>query len=75
MELRDIKKSLSDMSEDELYAQLSTIRSSRRISKKPPAPVKKAAAVKKEVPTVSADNIIKTMSPDQAAALLKMMGG
>jgi len=69
MDLSDIKASLSTMSEEELHDLLMGIRSNRRVTKRPPS----AAKVSKS--EVSADTLIKGMSPEQAAVLLAMMDG
>lgn len=69
MELSDLKKSISGLSEDELHNLLSSIRANRRVSKRPPA------AVKKETTTaeISTKTLLNNISPEQAAMLLKLM--
>lgn len=70
MELSAIRKSISEMTEEELIAELSAIRMNRRVSKKPQAVVKKEQ--KSDIPTKT---LLNNMSIEQAAALLAMMEG
>jgi len=71
VELKDLKKSISELDEEELHSLLGSIRANRRISKRPPT------AAKKEVSTteVSTKTLMDNMNPEQAAMLLKLMEG
>jgi hypothetical protein len=69
VELSNLKKSISELNEEELHSLLGSIRANRRISKRPPTAAKSNAA-KSEVSTKT---LIDTMNPDQAAMLLAMM--
>ena len=71
MELSDLKKSVSELSEDELRILLSEIRANRRVSKRPIS-VSKTATSKSEVSTKT---LLDNISSDQAAMLLKLMEG
>jgi len=71
MELKDVRKSITDMTDEEIRAELTGIRSNRRISKKPPAALKKAKDNGAEVKT---ETLMNAINKDQAALLLKMMG-
>lgn len=73
MQLSDLRKSISDMTEEELRQELLAIRSSRRISKKPPTATKAKAPTQKS--EASTDTLINALSPEQIAQLLKNMGG
>jgi hypothetical protein len=74
MELADIRKSISEMSEEELRSHLTTLRSNRRISKKPRIEAKQRKLAK-EGASLSTDTLLKTISADQAAQLLALMEG
>jgi hypothetical protein len=71
VELSDIKKSVSNCSDEELRSMLMEIRQSRRTSKRAPA----QARVGKARPEASVDALMSAMSPEQIAMLLKQMGG
>jgi hypothetical protein len=74
MELKDIKKSLSEMDDEELRALLLDIRGSRRTSKKP-TPVAKAKAAPK-ASSAGIDQLLKGISSkEDYAKLLKELGG
>jgi len=79
MELPDIKKSLSEMSEVELRELLGGIRTSRRTAKPKTSlrqDEKKAASrAKKEKPSASTGALINALNPEQIAQLLKQLGG
>lgn len=69
MELADLKKSITELNEEELHALLSSIRSNRRVSKRPTA-VAKTATSKSEVSTKT---LLDNINPEQAAMLLAIM--
>lgn len=71
MELKDLRKSVSEMSDDELRASLLAIRQNRRVSKKP-APAARKTEIKAEADMSS---LLAGITAEQAAELLKMMGG
>lgn len=73
MELKDINKSISDMTDDDIRALLTSIRSSRRTSKKPPTAAKKSASVTKS--EVDTNTLLNSISAKDAEILLKMLGG
>ena len=73
MELKDIQKSITDMTDDELRALLTGIRSSRRVAKRPHTA--KAISSSKPKPEVSLSALIDGISASEAAALLKRLGG
>lgn len=73
MDLSDIRKSISSMTDDELRSQLTEIRSNRRVTKRPPTATKKAA--NPAISGASADSLIKGMTAEQAETLLKLLGG
>lgn len=70
MELHDVRKSITDMTEDEIRAELTGIRSNRRISKKPSIATKKAKAVTE----IKTETLMSNINKEQAELLLKMMG-
>lgn len=65
--LSDLRKSLSEMSEDELHDMILTLRQERRSA--PAKQPKTKKAVKK--PTVNIDDL----TPEQQQELLKLLGG
>jgi len=71
VELADLKKSMTELGEDELHNLLSSIRANRRVSKRPQA-VAKSSAAKSEVSTKT---LMDNLNPEQAAMLLAMMEG
>jgi hypothetical protein len=78
MELQDIKKSLSELSEEELRDLLAGIRTSRRTAKprtslrKSERASAKSAKAKSEV---SIDALLGALSPEQLLKLMSEMGG
>jgi hypothetical protein len=68
MELSDIRKSISEMTDDEVRAELLSIRTNRRISKRPPA-VERKSTSKAEVSTTS---LLNNIDASQAAMLLAL---
>lgn len=75
MELADIKKSLSESTDEELVAMLSGIRNSRRTPKvnpTKPKPVRAAQTAKSEP---SLDALLNGMTKDQIAQLMLALGG
>jgi hypothetical protein len=71
VELKDLKKSISDLNDAELRELLSGIRSNRRISKRPPA-VQRESKAKGEVST---EALMNSITPEMAAMLLERLGG
>uniref|UniRef100_A0A6M3KQU7 Uncharacterized protein n=1 Tax=viral metagenome TaxID=1070528 RepID=A0A6M3KQU7_9ZZZZ len=69
MELSDLKKSISELNEEELHSLLGSIRANRRVSKRPLAATKSSVS-KTEVSTKT---LLDNINSDQAAALLAMM--
>lgn len=72
MNLEELKQSVSTMSETELRELLGSIRQSRRTIKAKPA------VAKERKPTVSksgADALLGSLTKEQAAALLEILGG
>jgi regulator of replication initiation timing len=67
VELQDIRKSISEMTEEEIRAELGAIRANRRISKRPQTE-KKAPATE-----ASTEALMNSMSLDQMQRLMKMM--
>jgi len=75
VELADIKKSLSESTDEELVAMLSGIRNSRRTPKvnpTKPKPVRAAQTAKSEP---SLDALLNGMTKDQIAQLMLALGG
>ncbi len=66
-QLEDIKKSISEMSTDDLIEMHRKIRGSRRTPKEKPKAVKDKAS--------SLTKLVGKMSKEQAAALLEALGG
>lgn len=68
MELSNLKKSISDLNENELHSLLSTIRASRRT-------IRKSMSVSRETPTAktSSRTLLDNISLEQATILLKLM--
>lgn len=66
MQLEDLKKSISEMSTEELFALVKQIRSSRK------QPAKKATAAKK---VDKFSSLLKGLSKNEVDQLLKMIGG
>lgn len=64
----DLKKSLSDMSDDELMEALKNVRSKRR------TPAKKKTK-KKKSQAINVKGLTKNMSADDIAKLLEELGG
>jgi hypothetical protein len=69
MELSNIRKSISEMTDDEVRAELLAIRTNRRISKRPPQ-VERKSTVKAEVSTSS---LLNNVNAEQAAMLLALL--
>lgn len=65
------KKSISQMTEEELLAKLRDIRLARRTPAIPSKKEKKA----KPTTVISSSNLIDKMTPEQIAALLSKLGG
>lgn len=72
MELSDLKKSMSEMNEEELYALLKTSRQNRRISKRPPTVAKTTA---KSAVAANPAAIAAAMSPELMKQLLAKLEG
>ena len=74
MELKDLIKSVSDMTDEELLAHITKIRSERVIRA---TPAKKAAAarVKSKKGKDQLTKLVATLSPEVREALLKKLGG
>lgn len=76
MELRNIKKSLSECSEEELREMLTHTRNERRTSKpKPTANKQRARVASKPKTEVSVNTLVDSMTPEQILLLLQKMGG
>lgn len=73
MELKDLRKSVSACTEDELRALLLDIRHSRRVTKKAPAKAKKATVQSDS--NASLDALMASLSPEQIMQLLSKHGG
>lgn len=73
MNIADIRKSISEMSEEELYNTLREMRASRRISKKPPSEPKTAKAKSEKKLDVMA--LFNTMSDADKLALISSLEG
>ena len=72
MDLNDLsKKSISDMSEEELIQAIKEIRTSRRTPKA--TTVAKPRASSKSINPISNDALIASMSPEQIEALIKQL--
>lgn len=74
MELQDLKKSISKLSDEEIRALLSGIRANRRVSKKPPAKSRSAAPRKVEGESMQMSTLINSLSKEQIAEFLAKMG-
>jgi len=72
MELSDIRKSISEMTDEEVREELTRIRSNRRISKKPPTAERKKSA---STSAVSTSTLLDSMDAAQAAQLLALLEG
>ena len=72
--LIDIKKSVSEMSSDELRELIISNRASRRVSKKPVVERVAKAEKRKKVEKTTA-NQMSSLTPAQAAKLLELLGG
>lgn len=72
MELSDIRKSISEMSDEECRAELARIRTNRRISKRPPVAAKKAPSATAES-SISTEALLNNATPDMAAKMLAML--
>jgi phosphopantothenate synthetase len=75
VELKDIKDSLGELSDEALRDLLMGIRGNRRVSKAKPAAVAKRATAKKKKPEASIDALLAALSPEQVAQLLNQLGG
>lgn len=71
-QLEDLKKSMTEMDENELRNLLLGVRQSRRTSKKPTAASKAATSTKAEV---SMENMLGALSPEAKAKLLEQLLG
>ena len=71
MNLHDLKKNLTSMSDAELQAQLMEIRQSRRTSKKAATPKKEAQ--KKDTSQLFA--ALNSLTPEERAQLLQQLKG
>tara|TARA_R100000655_G_C2956044_1_gene188080 strand:+ start:157 stop:399 length:243 start_codon:yes stop_codon:yes gene_type:complete len=70
----DLKKSVSDMTDEELMEALKTIRSNRRIPAKK-ASGKRKTTKKSKSKTINVEGLASGLSPEVAAALLKELEG
>ncbi len=68
MLLSDIKKSISEMNDDELRSLLIEIRQNRRTSKR-------ASSAEKAKKEASVDALMAGMTPEMIEKLLRQMGG
>lgn len=73
MELADIRKSISEMSDEECRAELARIRTNRRISKRPPVAAKKATPSATATVSISTEALLSNATPDMAAKMLAML--
>lgn len=70
--LEDLKKSVSDLSDEELRVLLQTVRQSRRVTKKAaPTVAKKASAPKSAGPSLEA--MLNALSPEDKAKLVAQL--
>jgi hypothetical protein len=76
MEIADLKKSISEMSDEELFSLFRDIRASRRQSPGKKS-VKKAdqAAKREKKLDIDIDSLLAGMTPSMRTALLKKIGG
>ena len=72
--IEDLKKSVSDMTDDELMEALKTIRSNRRIPAKS-ASGKRKVAKKSKNKTIKVEGLAAGLDPAIAEQLLKEQGG
>lgn len=75
MELKDIKDSLGELSDEALRDLLMGIRGNRRTAKPKPTATTRKAAPKKAKPEASTNALLAALSPDQLAQLLTQLGG
>lgn len=76
MSLEEIRKSISEMSEDELRESLKEIRASRRTPKASSNRMKAKAVSNNEPTKAAVGSLLSSLSSDEKAALLKqLMGG
>jgi hypothetical protein len=66
----DLKKSASEMSDEELMTLLKDVRQSRRTVKRQVSSAPTKRAPKTEASSVSVDDLIKNLTPEQVAAFL-----
>jgi hypothetical protein len=66
LNLGDLKKSITDLSDEELLALIKAVRSSRRITRKADGPSRKQPS-----PAASLNAIVASASPDMIATLIK----
>ena len=69
--LNDLKKSISEMSEDEIFESLKELRRLRRA----PVKIKAKAKTKKAKKPIDMDELLSKMSPEQLTNLMNKMGG
>ena len=74
MDLNDLKKSISDCTEDELMQLIKGIRTSRRTPKATTTTKPKTAKTKTATP-VSNEALLAGLSPEQVAILIKQLEG
>ena len=70
----DLKKSVSDMTDEELMEALKTIRTNRRIPAKK-ASGKRKTKKKSKSKQINVKGLISGLSPEMAKTLLKELGG
>jgi len=75
VELADIKKSLSESTDEELVAMLSGIRNSRRTPKANPTKPRPAKVAKPAKSEPSLDALLNGMTKDQIEKLMLALGG
>lgn len=75
MNLIDLKRSVSEMSEEELSTLLLEIRSSRRTQKASNRKASGTGAKKANGTGASLESLIGSLDPTQLAALLQKLGG
>lgn len=75
MNLEDLKKSISEMDDDELYAEIGASRNNRREAVAAKPKEAKPKAKKKEAKKTEPALDIASLTPEQAAALLAKLTG
>lgn len=76
--LDDLRKSLSEMSDDDLLEHIKQVRTERRIPVKKEKESKQGSAKGRPRTVKKQDNpmdLLKTLTPEQAEQLAKLLGG